>query len=141
MSGLTERFPLRTRDTLLIDTPAARATSRTDGFFIWRGAARKLRGRVHGTGPNSNTAASLERRPLRPAQQAPGQLARVLAVEIGGHARDDRRPIPPALLEQPLAAGGQVPHDAGHVDGERIEVDDVDVRLHPGREHAAVAQA
>src|SRR5690554_2770272 len=83
---------------------------------------------------------SLQRAMSIPAapKQAAGQLARMLPVQVCRHAGDDRRAISLAVLEQSLPAGGQVADDSRHANGERIQVDDVEVRLHAAGDHAAV---
>ena len=64
-----------------------------------------------------------------------------LAVGVGLDAGDERVQVAVGALQEALAAGRQVERQLGRVQGQRVEVDDVDVGAQPGSEQPAVEQA
>src|SRR3954454_11596737 len=61
------------------------------------------------------------------AHEAAGQGTGVLAVGVGLGAGDERVQVAVGALQEPLAPGGQVVAEHRRVQGQALEVDDVDV--------------
>ena len=79
--------------------------------------------------------------PLRPADQRAGMDAQIFAIAEGDLPRFDRADIAIGLLQQSLAARGQIKGEPRLAQFQRIHIDHVDISEIARRQHAAIIEA
>src|SRR5262245_42150922 len=77
---------------------------------------------------------------LGTAHESARERARGLAVGVDLLTGHERVPVPVDVLQQAPAAGGEVVLDAGWMEAQRIEVDDVHIGSVTGCKHAPVEE-
>src|ERR687893_2898459 len=144
------------------DTTLPRSTARaaSSSCSFWPGTATTVPSSpTTSTGPSSRTSmaenaigalpvwlapsgssAGGRWRGLGAAQEAPGALARGLVALAYHDAPLHLRDVAPRPLHEPAAAGRQVVDHLGRLDGQGVEVDDVDVGQVPGRQQPPVVE-